>query len=106
MTLTTEEATQVANTIVEQIGRMNILAISGGRGIATREGGLILPVGNGYKVTVDLDFASDTYTVRRIFVRGAKTFIKGELTNVYCDEVGEIAYQASCFRSYSFGAAA
>jgi hypothetical protein len=86
------------NALLHQIGRRNILAISGGR-IITRETGLTLPVSNGYSVTVDLA-AGDTYTVRRIFKRGAKTWVKGERTNVYCDEVSEAAYYASCFRSY------
>lgn len=75
---------------LRQIGRMNIAAISGGRVIR-----------NGYSVTVDLD-ASDTYVVRRVFKRGAKTWIKGERTYVYFDEVGETAYQASCFRNGEF----
>ncbi len=92
----------IARTIASQIGTMNILAISGGRVIATEDGGVILPVGSGYKVTVDL-MPSDTYRVRRIFVRGGKTWIKGEQNDVYCDEVGEVAYRASSFRSYEFG---
>jgi hypothetical protein len=37
-----------------------------------------------------------------VFTRGAKTWIKGERTNVYCDEVGEVAYQASCFQNVEF----
>lgn len=91
-------------TILEQIGRMNILAISGGR-VLRRETGVTLPVSNGYRVTVDLA-ANDTYTVRRIFQRGSRTWIKGELTDVYCDQVGEQAYRASCFRSDDFGTVA
>ena len=87
--------------LLAQIGRMNILAISGGR-VLRRATGVTLKVGNGYSVTVDLDF-SDTYTVRRVFKRGAKTWIKGEQTNVYCDEVGESAYRASCFRNGAWG---
>lgn len=91
-------------TTLNQIGRMNVLAISGGRVRARREPGadtdtLVLPVGAGYSVEVDLDVASDTYTVRRMFRRGGKAFPKGEATNVYCDELGEVAYQASCFRN-------
>jgi hypothetical protein len=37
-----------------------------------------------------------------------KRWVKGELTYVYADEVGEMAYQAHAFRSYDFpkGAAA
>jgi hypothetical protein len=83
--------------IVEQIGRMNIFAISGGR-IIRRETGITLPVGAGYSVTIDLDWG-DEYVVRRIFKRGLKVWLKGEQRGVYCDEVGEVAYQASNFRS-------
>lgn len=92
-----------ARTVVAQVGRMNVLAISGGR-IGVRETGITLPVAAGYSVTVDLDF-NDTYVVRRVFKRGGKVWVKGEQRNVYCDEVGEVAYQASSFRSYEFGEA-
>jgi hypothetical protein len=90
-----------ARELVAQIGRRNIRAISGGR-VYDSGHGVILPVSSGYKVTVDLA-ADDTYTVRRIFIRGTKVFLKGEQTSVYCDEVGEVAYQASCYRSNKFG---
>lgn len=89
-----------AQTLLAQIGRMNIMAISGLR-VERRETGVTLPVGSGYSVTVDLD-ANNTYVVRRVFKRGAKVWIKGEQRNVYCEEVGEVAYQASSFRSYDF----
>lgn len=82
----------------------NILAISGGRVVA-RETGVTFPVGAGYTVTVDLSW-NDTYTVRRVFTRGAKTWIKGERAGVYCDQVGQAAYEASCFRNVEFGGAA
>ena len=88
-----------AQTLVDQIGRRNILAISGGRVLA-RETGITLPVDCGYSVTVDLA-AGDTYVVRRIFRRGRREWIHGERTDVYCEEVGEAAYYASCFRSYN-----
>lgn len=89
-------------TTLNQIGRMNLLAISGGRHRVEGHT-LVLPVGAGYYVEVSLDVASDTYTVRRVFCRGGKTFVKGEQTYVYCDELGEVAYRASSFRSYEFG---
>jgi hypothetical protein len=79
---------------------MNLMAISGRR-VTVRPTGVTLPVSSGYKVTVDLA-ANDTYTVRRIMVRGNRTWVKGERTDVYCDQVGEIAYQASCFRNVEF----
>jgi hypothetical protein len=89
-----------AQVLVQQIGLGNILAISGGR-IGKRETGITLPVSNGYSVTVDLA-GNDTYTVRRVFTRAGKVSIKGEVTDVYCDNVGEVAYQAHAFRSYEF----
>jgi hypothetical protein len=92
-----------SETLVHQIGRGNIMSISGGR-VQVRPSGITLPVHAGYRVTVDLA-ANDTYTVRRIFKRGAKEWIKGELTNVYAEDVGEIAYQASCYVNVEFGEA-
>lgn len=86
-----------AEVLVSQIGMMNVFAISGGR-VIKRETGITLPVSNGYSVTVDLH-ANDTYTVRRVYTRAGKVTIKGEVEGVYCDEIGEIAYQASCFRN-------
>ena len=90
-----------ATVLLAQIGRMNVLCISGGR-VERRKTGVTLPVGAGYRVTVDLD-ASDTYTVRRVFKRGDRTWIKGEAIMVYAEEVGETAYRASCFRNGPWG---
>ena len=84
-----------AKTLLHQIGRGNVLAISGGRYTVVGET-LVLPIRYGYKVEIDLA-ANDTYTVRRVFVRGAQRFVKGEQTDVYADEVGEVAYRASCY---------
>ena len=83
-----------------QLGRGNLLAISGGRVVIVNDDLVSLPVSNGYSVEVELDVAHDTYTVRRVFRRGTKVWIKGERTNVYCDELGETAYVAHAFRSY------
>ena len=85
-----------AATIVRQIGRGNVLATSGGR-VIVRETGVTLPVHYGYSVTVDLA-GNDTYTVRRIFDRGPKRWVKGEATDVYCDQLGEAVYRAGCYR--------
>lgn len=85
------------NTIVSQIGRMNILAISGGRVTALQDG-VELPVGAGYRVRVRLTPADD-YTVERVFVRSGVVRSKGIEDTVYCDEVGDYAYRASCFRN-------
>jgi hypothetical protein len=85
----------------------NFFAISGGRVLALRNTwlevvGVRLPCGAGYRVDVLLA-ADDTYTVRRTFVRAGKEFVKGEVTGVYCDELGEVAWVASCYVNRSFG---
>lgn len=87
--------------IARQIGTGNILAISGGRITALRDG-IELPVSQGYRVRVRLTPA-DVYTVQRVMVRAGRVFLHGERTEVYCDEVSEAAYRASCFRSYGDG---
>jgi len=83
--------------LTAQIGRMNIFAISGGRVLNYGESTTFFPVASGYYVAVTLE-ANDTYTVRRLFVRAGKVTVKTEAADVYADEVGEVAYQASCFR--------
>lgn len=92
--------------LIAQIGRMNIFAISGGRVGVIRENNetvrIELPVSNGYRVSIKRDW-NDTWTVSRQFVRKGVVFDKGTLENVYADQVGEIAYQASCFRNVEFG---
>lgn len=90
-----------ATEVLAQIGRMNVLAISGGR-VRLADGVVVLPVRYGYTVEVALTFA-DTYTVRRVFTRGTQTWVKGEETNVYADEVGDTAYRASCYVNVPFG---
>lgn len=87
-----------AKVIRDQIGFGNVLAISGGRWLIQKHG-IRLPVSNGYSVVVTYE-DNDTYTVTREFERGAKVFTKGERTDVYAEELGEVAYRASCFRSY------
>ena len=91
------------NELISQIGRMNVVAISGGRvGVIVNDEGetveIHLPVSNGYRVSIKLGW-DDTYTVSRQFVRKGTVSDKGTIEGVYCTEIGEVAYQASCFRS-------
>lgn len=86
---------------LQQIGRMNVLAISGGR-VSLDRGALILPVHAGYSVMVQLH-GSDTYTVRRIFKRGPKVWVKGTVSDVYFNDLGQVAYYASCYVNVPFG---
>ena len=103
---TTTNATRPCDTrtLRAQIGRMNVLAISGGRSTAhtatdsdgTFVDGVVLPVRYGYAVVVTLA-ANDTYTVQRTFTRSGVTTVKAERADVYCDQVGDVAYELSCW---------
>lgn len=96
-----------AREIIRQIGRLNILGVSGGRWGAIKDSygdeiGVIMPCGTNREIEVTLSFW-DTYTVRRYrrIVKGARRgqdVLEHEVTNVYCDEVGEQVWQASIFR--------
>ena len=93
--------------LISQIGRMNIFAISGGRvGVTKNNQGetveVELKVGKGYRVSISLGW-DDTWTVSRQFVRKGVVSDKGTLTGVFADQVGEIAYKASCFVNVQFG---
>jgi hypothetical protein len=95
--------------LIKQIGHMNILAISGGRVIVVKNNAgetieVELKCGAGYRVSIALGW-DDTYTVTRQYVRKGTVFNKGTVEGVYCDNIGEVAYKASCFRSYEFGKA-
>lgn len=84
------------NMLMEQVGKMNILAISGGR-VEVHANGIVLPIRYGYKVEIFLA-DNDTYTVQRTLTRKANRVVKGEMTDVYFTEVGEVAYRASIYR--------
>jgi hypothetical protein len=100
-------------TLLAQIGAMNFLAISGGRfeviyALDSEDDygpypiGVRLPVAQSRSVEVTLDW-SDTYRVRRVrkVTQGAQRgseVIEAEQTDVYFDEVGEVAYSLSCWK--------
>jgi hypothetical protein len=110
----TQNNPSIYSQMLKQIGPMNILAISGGRkdftSVAdTREvlgdsswvkhsAVVTLPVANGYRVEVAYDSARDAYQVTRWYVRGRQAWAKTVTQCVYAAEVGEAAYQASCYR--------
>lgn len=92
--------------LVAQIGKMNVMAISGFRvnAVYNPDGDIVgveLPVSNGYSVRV-LMHASDTYIVQRCY----RDVVKGQMDGIYNDQVGEIAYQASNFHNGPFGTTA
>lgn len=96
-----------AAEIMQQIGKMNILAVSGGRVglLEDAEGdkvGIFLPVTHDRRVEVILT-VMDTYRVirSRHILKGENAgteVIEAESEDVYCDEVGEAVYQASCWK--------
>ncbi len=95
--------------LIDQIGRMNIFAVSGGRVNITKNNQgetveLELPVGYGYRVSIKLDW-NDTYIVSRQFVRKGVVTDQGTVDGIYCEEIGEVVYKASCFRNVEFGKA-
>ena len=83
--------------LTAQMGKMNVWAISGGR-VMTAGSTVFFPVSGGYQVAVTLT-AADDYTVQTIFVRGGKVTVKAEVTGVYADQVGDVAYEMSCFEN-------
>jgi hypothetical protein len=89
-----------AITVLNQIGKMTVWAISGGRWMLDGET-LVLPSGKGYSVEIDLTPADD-YTVRRVYKRGVKKWVKGEKVGIYCDQISDTAYAASCYVNVDF----
>ena len=94
--------------IAEQIGAMTILAVSGGRAFPIYSNdsndtvGLRLPIDGTRRVDIILDWM-DTYSVRRVrtITSGPKRgidVIEFEQSDVFCDEVGEVTYSASCWK--------
>ena len=98
-----------ASEIISQIGKGNLWGISGGAWARLRDSktqeriiGAWLPCGSSRAVEVVLDF-DDTYRVRRVrrIVKGPNKhqgIVEHEVAGIYCDQVGEAAYQASCWR--------
>ena len=92
--------------LIAQLGKMTFFAICGGKFAIWQPEGETVEAdfwcGNGYRVRITLGW-DDTWTVQRIFVRKDQVSIKGEMKGVYADQVSDIAYKASCYRSYEFG---
>ncbi len=88
---------------LRQIGTRNVFAISGGRVLVISDEdhnqvGVSLPVSQGYQVHVYLA-NNDTYTVQRIF-RGR---VKGQREGIYAEDLGDVAWNASCYQNVEFG---
>ena len=84
---------------VEQIGRGNIMAISGGR-VERRGNEMILPSTKDQQVVIGYNAVPDLYYVRaeqkvNTGKNKGKNKILAQWDDVYADELGELAYQAS-----------
>jgi len=95
------------NQTISQIGKMNILGISGGRvnplrNTAGEPVGIHLPVGKGYGVNVLLH-PNDTYTVQRVTTRSGVVKIKGQEDGIYAEDLGDTAYRAGMYVNVPFG---
>lgn len=83
--------------LIDQLGGA-LWNVSGGRLVSV--GYVVyLPVSSGYVVAIELAF-SDTYTVRRLLMRGGRIFGHGARERVYADELAEVAIRAGSYRSY------
>lgn len=86
-----------AYVLRDQIGVRDMLAISGGR-MSIFQSSVMLPVRAGYWVVITLTPA-DEYKVQGIFIRAGKITVKSTFEGIYAENVGFVAYQASCFEN-------
>ena len=84
--------------LLNQIGAMNVLAISGGRRI-TKDSTTLFPVSNGYFVTVTIN-NWDLYDVKLFKANKNKAAVFMDWENIGAEIIHEVAYQASCFNNW------
>jgi hypothetical protein len=82
--------------LIPQIGKWDLMAISGGRRAQLNKYEVTFPSGQGYHVRVKLGFM-DTWEVERVFEREGKTFLKETWSDVYAWDISRAVYEASCF---------
>lgn len=93
--------------IIQQMGVPTFFAVCGGKWTAVvnkdnETVGVLMPTSGSRMVEVILDWM-DTYTVRRtrIVTHGDKRgdiVVESETQMVYCDQLNEVVWQASCWR--------
>lgn len=94
----TDVGPEVRRSLLRPLGYTGtIAAVSGGK-VRPTPLGVSLPCGYGYSVEIDYVAGLDLYTVRRVFTRAGKRFVKGEVTHVYVDMLPAIVYRAGMFR--------
>jgi hypothetical protein len=84
--------------LLNQIGAMNVLAISGGRRI-TQGANTLFPVSNGYFVTVTIN-NRDLYDVKLFKANKNKAAVVMDWDDIGAEIIHEVAYQASCFNNW------
>lgn len=94
-------------TTLQQIGKMTVMAISGGKWAEVRDSegygvGVILPCGENRAVEVVLGW-NDLYTVRRVrlVVQGSQrgqVVVEQEVSDLYFDQLPDTAYTLSCWK--------
>ena len=94
---------QILITMMDQIGERTLLAVSGGRYIVRDSETLRLPAGSGYHVDIRYNRGQDLYEVTRAFVRDGITHAKGTRTGIFCDQLAETVWDASCYVNVPFG---
>jgi hypothetical protein len=92
---------------MNQIGKMVVLAVSGGRMacLEDKEGetvGVILPITSTRRIEVVLDY-SDTYIVKRIrYIQTEKMahteVVEAEQSHIYCDQLAEVVLDLSTWK--------
>jgi hypothetical protein len=92
----------VVATILEQLGAMNLFAISGGRVVLLNAVTVSLPVSAGYAVEIEYLVASDLYEVRRVRTLRRCRTVFGAATGLYWDQMPQAAYVASCHVDLAF----
>ena len=93
--------------VMNQIGKMVVLAVSGGRmaNLRDKEGdtvGVVLPITSTRRIEVVLDY-NDTYIVKRIrYIQTGKLAntetVEAEYDNTYCDQLAEVVLNLSTWK--------
>ena len=91
---------QIAETILTQLGGSRLVAMTGARNFVQLDAGLALKLGRGglcSHVRIDLDLATDTYTVTTMKVRGMSSRVLQEVAGVHVGQLRGTMEQVTGF---------
>jgi hypothetical protein len=88
--------------MLDQFGRMNVGAISGGRVVVLDDSTIRLPVSCGYAVEVEYVRARDLYEVRRVRTTRGISKVVGTVSHLDAEQMPGAAFRASCYASDPF----